>query len=83
MPRFDPNNEDHIRIGTLARLIAYEAANIVAGDDYLQDPNKALPRRRTRLRERLWSIAAFNELNQTCSAVLGTTLVADAAEGGA
>ena len=83
MSRFDPINEDHIRIGTLAQLIADEAANIIAGDDYLQDPNKSLPRRRTRLRERLWSIAAFNELNQTCSAVLGTTLVADATEGGA
>ena len=83
MPGFDPNNIDHARIGTLARLIAVEAANIVAGDDYLQDPNRALTRRRTRLREKLWSTADFNELDRLCSAVLGKTVATEDAEGGA
>ena len=81
MSRFDHNNEDHVRIGTLAQLIADEATNIVYDDDYLQDQNNALPARRTRLRKRLWATASFKELDQLCSAVLGTTAITDATEG--
>ena len=77
MPRFVPVNEDHTRIGTLSRQVADEAGNIVARDEYLQNPNKALTARRTRLRKRLWSITAFKELNQICSAILGTATFGD------
>ncbi len=83
MPEFDSDNEDHTMIGALTRLIADEAGNIVAGDDYLRDPNKALTARRTRLRERIWATTGFKELDQLCSAVLGTTAFADGAEGDA
>ena len=80
MPGFHPNNEDHTSIGVLARLMAEEAVKIVAGDDYLQDPNKALTRRRTRLRERLWTTTEFKELDRLCSAVLGTSATSDDSE---
>ncbi len=77
MPAFDPDNDTHQRIGDLARLIAREAQQIVAGNSYLRDPNNALTARRTRLRERLRATAAFTELDRYCSAVLGTTAIAD------
>ena len=64
MPRFDPADEDHSRVGAMGRHVAGEAGKIVTEDDYLQNPNKALIARRTRLRKRLWSTGAFRELNQ-------------------
>ncbi len=73
MPGFDPDDEDHTSISVLARHIADKAANIVAGDDDLQDPNKGLAARRTRLRNQLSGTAAFQELDRLCSEVLGTT----------
>ena len=83
MPRFDPHNIDHSMIGTLSRQVANEAANIVTRDKYLQNPNKALTARRTRLRERLWLTAAFRELNEICSAVLARTAFVDESAGDA
>ena len=77
MPRFDPKNEDHTNIWALARLISEEAAKIVGDDDYLQDPNKALTRRRTRLRERLWRTDDFKQLDRLCSSALGTSAFLD------
>lgn len=53
MPPYDSANEDHKRIALLARQIADEAKKIVAGDTYLDDPGRALPARRRKLRERL------------------------------
>ena len=80
MPRFDPADEDHSRVGAMGRHVAGEAGKIVTEDDYLQNPNKALIARRTRLRKRLWSTGAFRELNQVCSAVLRTTVFLDESE---
>ena len=73
MPGFDPQNEDHARLAALSRQVAEEAARIVAEDEYLRNPNRALIFRRTRLRRRLYSTASFAELNRICSALLGTT----------
>ena len=80
MPGFDPNNEDHGKIGGLARLISNEATLIVADDNYLRDPNKALTRRRTRLREKLQTTTDFKELDRLCAAMLGTSAVSDDTE---
>ena len=73
MPRFDRGNKSHQKIGDLAQQIADLASKIVSEDDYLRNPNKALTIRRTRLRKQLWATAAFEEMDQLCSAELGTT----------
>lgn len=73
MPVFDRSNDDHSRIGELARHLADEALKIVNADMHLGDPSKALASRRRRLRKRLWATDAFQELEQLCSAALGTT----------
>ncbi|HUW73381.1 MAG TPA: hypothetical protein VMW05_05010 [Methyloceanibacter sp.] len=54
-----------------ARTVADEAAAIVAEDDYLGDPNRALAVRRRKLREQLVESASFQELDQLCSIILG------------
>ena len=73
MPEFDPASEDHLQVAALARQIAALAEDIVAGDEYLLDPNRALPSRRRRLRLQLQQMAPFGELEQLCAALLGTT----------
>ena len=77
MPAFDPGNDTHQRIGDLARCLAGEAQQVIAGNDYLQDPHNPLTARRTRLRERLQTTGTFTELDQYCSAVLGMTAAPD------
>ena len=77
MPKFDRNNENHRRIGKLSQQVADHASDIVSMDDYLQNPNKLLAIRRTRLRKQLWETAAFEEMDQLCSAELGTTALTD------
>ena len=82
MPAFDPANEGHVQVATLAQQIAALAGEIVAADAYLRDPNRALATRRTRLRTRLQEIAPFRELEQLCAAVLGTTAFGEDADDG-
>lgn len=77
MPEFDPANEDHVRIAALARDIAGIAEKAVAADGYLNDPNKALHVRRTKLREQLAATSEMKELELLCAAALGTTAFGD------
>lgn len=77
MPPFDPANDDHLRIATLARESAAIARTIVAGDAYLADPSRALTSRRTRLRGRLSETDQVRELETLCAAALGTTALAE------
>jgi SAM-dependent methyltransferase len=73
MPTYNAANDDHKRIAVLACEIADEAANIIEGDSYLNDPNRALPARRRKLRERLQETKQSQELEVLCAAALGTT----------
>ncbi len=73
MPAYDSSNEDHVHIAALARQMAELAHEIVAADDYMRDPNRALTTRRTRLRKQLQETQAFQQLEQLCAAALGTT----------
>ena len=73
MPAFDPANEDHVLIATLARETATIAQTIVANDDYLRNLNHKLYLRRTRLREKLFTKEQMRNLELLCAAVLGTT----------
>lgn len=73
MPAFDPSNEDHQRIAKLACQLAAIAAATVAGDGYLGDPNRALTRRRSKLREALAGTDEKKELETLCAALLGTS----------
>lgn len=77
MPAFDATNEDHLRIAALARELADIAQNTVAADAYLNDPNRALPVRRTRLRKAIAATGQMQELELLCAAALGTTAFAD------
>ena len=77
MPEYDPNNEDHRKISALTRIVSMHAAEIVDSDDYIQDPNRALTVRRTRLREKIWRTDDFTHLDRLCSAVLGTSAFLD------
>jgi methylase of polypeptide subunit release factors len=80
MPSYNSANEDHQRIAELAREIAREAATLVEADPYLDDPSRALPARRRKLRERLQQTANFEELEVLCAASLGTTAFGGADE---
>jgi hypothetical protein len=73
LPAYDPANEDHCRIAALARQVADDAAVIVAADEYLGDPNRALTARRRKMREALAAVPAYGELEALCAAALGTT----------
>ena len=81
MPPYDPFNDDHIRIGALARDIAKAAQAIIKSDAYLNDPSRALPARRRKLRERLRDLLQFQQLEEYCATSLGTTAFGDEAEG--
>jgi hypothetical protein len=73
MPSFDSTNDDHRRIAELSREIASEAKAVVEADSYLNDPQKALPARRRKLREQLRDMVKFQELEALCASALGTT----------
>lgn len=73
MPAFDPLNEDHLRIGALARETARIAQDTVEADEYLNDPSRALTRRRSKLRATLIKTQQVRELELLCAAALGTT----------
>lgn len=77
MPPFDAANEDHQRIGELAREASVAARAIVASDSYLNDPNHPLHIRRTRVREALVTTQTIRELEGRCASVLGTTSFVD------
>lgn len=81
MPPFDAENEAHNRIAVLAERIATQARTLIAADDYLNDPNKALTVRRRKLRAQLGATAEFKELETLCANVLGTTAPGADAEG--
>lgn len=74
MPVFDSTNEDHIQIAELAREAAVIAQTIVAGDEYLYNPTRALHLRRSRLRKALFATELVQELELLCAAALGTTV---------
>ena len=57
-------NDDHRRIAALARDIAKVAQAIIEGDAYLNDPSRALPARRRKLRERLRDLLQFQQLEE-------------------
>jgi hypothetical protein len=73
IPAFDSLNEDHLRIASLAREIATIAEGAVRADEYLNDPNRALTRRRSKLRAALVKTGQVRELELLCAAALGTT----------
>lgn len=75
MPFFDPSNEDHLRIATLAREASAIAAAMVASDQYIVDPNRALARRRSKLRNMLFETRQLREMELLCAAALGVTVV--------
>ena len=72
MPQFDHSNEDHKRIAELAMRLEITARAIVDKDPYLDDPNRALHVRRTRLRGQLKDLDEFQELELRCGTILGT-----------
>ena len=71
LPKFDPSNEIHRRIGRLSRLTSRIAHRIVAGDSYLSSPDRALTRRRSKLREALLKIKPVRAMESMCATVLG------------
>ncbi|HWB50388.1 MAG TPA: hypothetical protein VG651_14855 [Stellaceae bacterium] len=73
LPALDGSNDDHLRIAALAQQVAGITHGLIAADDYLNDPNRALTRRRSRLRAALAQAPQVKELESLCAAVLGTT----------
>ena len=80
IPAFDPANDDHVQIAVLGREAGEIAQSIVAEDDYLNDPNRALHVRRTRLREKLLTTRPVRELQFLCAGALGTTAFSEDTE---
>lgn len=64
------NDDDAVVTEAAARVVAGEAAGIVAGDAYIGDPNRSQVLRR-RLRERLAGSENFQELDRLCGTILG------------
>jgi hypothetical protein len=79
LPAFDPSNEDHRRIASLAERLAVRVAAIIGADPRIADRQKAIASRRTRVREQLRALPEFQELEEISAAVLGTTPGAPAA----
>jgi methylase of polypeptide subunit release factors len=73
MPAFDPANDDHLSIAALARTASKLVAKMVAVDDRIGDPSRALTSRRSKIRDRLFAEKPFQEMEQLCAAALGTT----------
>ena len=73
VPPYNQAIEEHVRISELAERTAEIVRLIVAGDDYLQDPRRALHVRRSKVRKELKSTPEYIELEFLCSALLGTS----------
>ena len=73
MPPYDPTIDEHARIAELAQRIAEVVQAIVAADAFLQDPRRVLHARRSKIRGQLKSNPEYQELEQLCSVILGTT----------
>ena len=71
MPPYDSVNDDHRAVATAARIVANEAAAIVAEDAYIGDPDRSLQVRRRKLREQLAESESFQELDRLCGTILG------------
>ena len=71
MPPYDSANEVHRAVAEAARTVGREAAAIAENDDYIGDPNRSLPVRRRKLRERLAERESFQELDRLCGTILG------------
>jgi hypothetical protein len=80
MPPYDPSNDDHHQIATLAKQVAKSVRDKIAADGYLNDPTKALTARRRRLREHLDTTPPFKALEELCAAALGTSAFSDESE---
>ena len=74
MPEFDATNEEHTRISHLAGNVAGIAEDIVSADCYLNDPNRQLHIRRSRLRQALDQESKVSELEYCCAGQLGVSL---------
>lgn len=72
IPTFDPNDDAHREIATLAGVIANRTSDIIAQNPRLGDPNRSIASRRRKLREALRQMPEFNRLEAVCAAVLGT-----------
>lgn len=74
MPPYDAAADDHRAVAAAARVVAGEAAAIVAADAYIGDPNRSLPVRRRKLREQLADSESFQELDRLCGKILGVNV---------
>ena len=73
MPAFDSTNEDHVRLAELAENLALIVQSLVESNGYLDDPNRRLHVRRTRLRQSLRGVPEMQELEVLAAAAMGTT----------
>ena len=73
VPPYDQAVEEHVRIAELSERTAKIVRQIVAEDNYLRDPRRALHVRRSKVRKELKSTPEYMELDFLCSALLGTT----------
>ena len=73
VPPYDQAVEEHVRISELTEKTAEIVRLIVAEDDYLRDPRRALHVRRSKVRKELKSTPEYIELEFLCSALLGTS----------
>ena len=73
MPPYDPTANEHARIAELARSATEIVQYMVATSTFLRDPNRALISRRKRVRSQLMSVPEYQELDNLCSVVLGTS----------
>ncbi|MET4808126.1 hypothetical protein [Limibacillus sp. MBR-115] len=71
MPPYDASNDEHRAVAAATRVVAADAAAIAAGDAYIGDPNRSLPVRRQKMRERLAGNESFQELDRLCGTILG------------
>ena len=75
IPRFDPANEDHVRVAELAQCISEEATRLAGENNQIGDPNRPIAARRSRLRSTITQTNECRELESLCAAILGTTPV--------
>ena len=73
LPKFDPDNEAHLRIAEIARSLAAEVQNILERDRSNFDPGKAIHARRRKLRSVIEQDERFSLLEDLCAATLGTS----------
>ena len=73
VPPYDQAVDEHVRIAELSERTAKIVRQIVAEDNYLRDPRRALHVRRSKVRKELKSTPEYMELDFLCSALLGTT----------